>query len=168
MIDDVDRRILGILQENARTPNAGIARQLDMAPSAIHERIRKLEDTGIIQGYEARLNPKALGFGLVAFIAVRTQDRWGHPDTAVELAKIPEVQEIHAVAGEDCYLIKVRTADVEALRRILIERVRAPDSIVGTRTTIVLGTVKESARLPVDAARPVRAVAAGNGRARLG
>ena len=72
MIDEIDRQILNILQQNARTSNAEIARQIDMAPSAVLERIRRLEAKGVIQGYEARINPEALGLGVLAFVFVRS------------------------------------------------------------------------------------------------
>lgn len=152
MIDDIDRRILEILQENARTSNAEIARRVEMAPSAIFDRIRKLEERGVIRGYGARVNARAVGRRLLAFIYVRADERVGATETAAELARIPAVQEVHHVAGEDCFLAKVRVADTEALGQLLRERFGAIDSVRSTRTTIVLETVKETARLPVDAA----------------
>jgi Lrp/AsnC family leucine-responsive transcriptional regulator len=150
MIDDIDRKILTIIQENARTPNAEIARQVGMAPSAILERMRKLEERGLIQGYVARLNPKALGFGLLAFVFVRTDDRVSQVCTAEKLAEIPEVQEVYHIAGEDCYLLKVRAADTEALGRLLRERFGDFQSVVSTRTTIVLETIKDTTALPLQ------------------
>jgi len=101
MIDDIDQKILSIIQGNARTSNAEIARQVGMAPSAVLERIRKLEEKGVIRGYEVRLNPRALELGLVAFVSVRTKDRYGSLETAENLAKLPEVLEVHHTAGED-------------------------------------------------------------------
>jgi len=82
MIDETDRQILSILQQNARTSNAEIARQVDMAPSAVLERIRRLETRGVIQGYEARINPEALGLGVLAFVFVRSTDFDGEAKTA--------------------------------------------------------------------------------------
>src|SRR5438874_13574883 len=108
MIDEIDWQILSILQENARTSNAEIARQVGMVPSAIFERIRKLEEREIITEYTLRLSPRALGLGLLAFIFVRADERVGSNETAAVLAQIPEVQEVHHIAGEDCYLVKVR------------------------------------------------------------
>jgi Lrp/AsnC family transcriptional regulator, leucine-responsive regulatory protein len=150
MIDDIDRQILSILQTDARTSNAEIARQLGMAPSAILERIRKLESRGFIQGYEARLNPRALDLGLLAFISVRADERMSSTSTGELLAALPEVQEVHHIAGEDCYLVKVRVANTEALGRLLRERFGAIPNIRSTRTTIVLSTIKESAMLPIE------------------
>lgn len=151
MIDDIDARILTILQDDARTSNSEIARQLGMAPSAIFERIRKLEARGVIAGYTARLNPRALNRGLLAFVFVRASERLGQlASAAAQIAAIPEVQEVHHVAGEDCYLVKLRVADTEALSRLLQERLGAIEAITSTRTTIVLSTVKESAALPLS------------------
>ena len=149
MIDDIDAEILNILQNDARTSNADIARQVGMAPSAVLERIRKLEARGVIEGYQARINPEALDLGLLAFIFVRSEERLGAPETGAMLAEMPEVQEVHRIAGEDCYLVKVRAADTAALGRLLRERLGAIPHIRSTRTTIVLDSLKESAMLPL-------------------
>lgn len=151
-IDATDRQILAILQENARTSNAAIARRVGMAPSAVLERVRKLEERGVIEGYTARLCPRALGCGLVAYIFVRADEPLGQDEAGRILADLPEVQEVHHVAGEDCYLVKVRTSDPESLGRLLRERFGAIPSVRSTRTTVVLETVKESSSLQVPAA----------------
>ena len=150
MINEIDKQILTILQENARTPNAEIARQIGMAPSAILERIRKLEERGVIRGYGVRLNGRALGLGLLAFVLVRTDELSVEEDAAQQLARMPEVLEVHHIAGEDCFLIKVRTADTESLGRLLREQIGAIESVRSTRTTIVLHTAKETEALPVQ------------------
>lgn len=150
MIDGIDRKILSILQSNARASHSDIAKDVGMAASAVFERIRKLEKRGIIQGYETRLNPQALDVGLVAFISVRAQERIGSLETGKQLARFPEVLEIHDVAGEDCYLVKVRIADTEALGAFLRDKIGSIDAISSTRTTIVLTTVKETAQLPLE------------------
>lgn len=149
MIDDIDRQIMLILQHDARTTNADIARQLGMAPSAILERIRKLEARHLIQGYEARLNARALDLGLLAFIYVRADEGLRSTATGELLAQLPEVQEVHHITGEDCYLVKVRVANTDALGHLLRERFGAIPTIRSTRTTIVLSTLKESAALPI-------------------
>jgi Lrp/AsnC family leucine-responsive transcriptional regulator len=153
MLDGIDRTILNILQEDARISNAEIARRLGMAPSAILERIRKLEGRGLVLGYEARLNAEKLGQGLLAFVFVRADERVGSMGAGEELAAIPEVQEVHHIAGEDCYLVKVRVADTATLGRLLRERFGAIGTVHSTRTTIVLSTIKESARLPLERER---------------
>jgi Lrp/AsnC family transcriptional regulator, leucine-responsive regulatory protein len=120
-----------------------------MVPSGVLERVKKLEERGLILGYEARLDARKLGSGLIAFAFVKSDDRVGGIDSAESLAAIPEVQEVHHIAGEDCYLIKIRVADVEALGRLLREKVGVIPSIRSTRTTIVMETVKESATVLV-------------------
>lgn len=149
MLDATDLAILELLQANARISNADIARQLDMAPSAILDRIRKLEQRGVIQGYTTRIDAAAVGLGLTAFILVRTEERVGSGAIGQALARIPEVQELHHVAGEDCYLVKVRVADTEGLSRLLHQRFGRLKGVRNTRSTIVLSTVKETAALPL-------------------
>jgi Lrp/AsnC family leucine-responsive transcriptional regulator len=149
MLDRTDLAILELLQANARTSNADIARRIDMAPSAILDRIRKLEQRGIIRGYTARIDPAAVGLGLTAFILVRTEERIGRGTIGDALAKIPEVLEVHHVAGEDCYLVKARARDTQGLSRLLQERFGRLRGVRNTRSTIVLSTVKEVQALPL-------------------
>jgi Lrp/AsnC family leucine-responsive transcriptional regulator len=149
VLDTTDLAILESLQANARTSNADIARRLGMAPSAILDRIRKLEVRGVIQGYTARIDPSAVGLGLTAFILVRTEERVGAGTIGQALARIPEVLEVHHVAGEDCYLVKARVRDTEGLSRLLRERFGRLKGVRNTRSTIVLATVKESQALPL-------------------
>ena len=144
MIDGVDRAILMMLQANGRVPNAEIARQVEMAPSAVLERIRKLEERGVIKAYAALLDPQALGQGLLAYVLVRTECASWQAETAAKIAAIPEIQEVHHIAGEDCFLVKVRTRDTAALGSLLRDRVSAIECVRSTRTTIVLDTVKET------------------------
>jgi Lrp/AsnC family leucine-responsive transcriptional regulator len=149
MLDATDVAILELLQANARISNADIARRLEMAPSAILDRIRKLEQRGVLEGYVARINPVAVGLGLTAFVLVRTEERVGSGAIGQALARTPEVLEVHHVAGEDCYLVKVRVPDTEALSRLLRERIGRLKGVRNTRTTIVLSTVKEAQALPL-------------------
>lgn len=151
-LDETDRKILRMLQQNARTSNSEIARHLGMVPSAILERIRKLEERRVILGYEARVDPAALGLDLVAFISVKTDDRTHEYEAAEKLKKFPEVLEVHNVAGEDCYLIKVRVSNVQALRDFLHDKIPSIGAVVSTKSTIVLGVEKESTRLPIGPA----------------
>ncbi len=158
MIDGIDAEILKILQANARTSNAEIARQVGLAPSAVFERIRKLEERGVIEGYTARIHASAIGLPLLAYIFIRDDEKPGAEKTSRRVAEIPEVLEVHHVAGEDCLLVKVRVPDTEALGRLLRDQLGRIGTITSTRTTIVLGTVKESAELPI-AAEPAEAEA---------
>ncbi|HEY7862194.1 MAG TPA: Lrp/AsnC family transcriptional regulator [Thermoanaerobaculia bacterium] len=151
MIDTKDIEILTILQENARTSNAEIARRVSLAPSAVFERIRKMEERGVIRGYAVSIDPHVVERALLAFIFVRSRDTVGSLRAAEALAQIPEVLEVHDVAGEDCYLLKVRVRDAEAVGTLLRERIGPIRQISSTRTTIVLETVKETSALPLPA-----------------
>jgi Lrp/AsnC family transcriptional regulator, leucine-responsive regulatory protein len=158
MLDPIDVEIISLLQENARLPQAEIARTVGLAPSAVLERLRKLEAKGVITGYAAQIDPRALDQRLLAFIAVRTTDRPGERRVANELAAVPEVLEVHHVAGEDCLMLKVRARDPQHLSQILRDRLGAIAGVQHTRTTIVLETIKESARLPISMAAKVEEV----------
>lgn len=149
MIDDIDRKILNILQQNARVSNVQIAREVGMAPSAILERIRKLESRGVIRGYEAKIDPEALGLNLLAYVYVRSDEQLAEEVTGQGLAELPEVQEVHHIAGEDCYLVKVRTTDAKALSQLLRRRFGAIPAVRSTRTTVVLDTLRDSGQLPL-------------------
>lgn len=146
-IDSIDRQILTILQSDARTSNAEIGRQVGMAPSGVLERIRKLEAGGVLRGFTTKLDPKALGHGLLAYVMVRSDERISDESTGKALAKLPEVQEAHHIAGEDCYLVKVRCADPDALGKLLRHEFGGIPTVLSTRTTIVLDTLKETAEL---------------------
>jgi Lrp/AsnC family leucine-responsive transcriptional regulator len=150
MIDEISLKILKILQKKARIPNVEVARQVGMAPSAVLERIRKLEKTGLIDGYEVRLNPERFGKGQVAFVQVTIDGRTRTKKLADHLASLAQVQEIHFVAGHDSLLLKVRETDTRTLGRLVREEIAALKGVVSTQTTIVMETFKESARIPID------------------
>ena len=148
-LDPTDLHILALLQANARETQVEIARAVGLAPSAVLERLRKLEARGILRGYTANLDPRALGFGMLAFVAVRSDEACSDEAIAAALAASPEVLEVHHVAGDDCYLIKVRARDAEHLGQLLRTRFGRIPGVRSTRTTIVLETVKETSRLPM-------------------
>lgn len=150
MIDDVSLKILKILQEKARIPNVEVARQVGMAPSAVLERIRKLENQGFIDGYEVRLNPKRFAKSLVAFVKVKIKNAGDEKKAGQALSEIPEVQEVHYVAGDDAFLVKVRVADPEDLGRLTRDKIAAVATVQSTQTAIVLSTYKETAKIPID------------------
>jgi Lrp/AsnC family transcriptional regulator, leucine-responsive regulatory protein len=149
-IDEIDRHILALLQDNARMAQTEIAKAVGLAPSAVLERMRKLEARGVITGYVALVDPQVLDHRMLAFVAVRTnvvgdEER----EVAGRLAAIPEVLEVHYVAGEDCLMLKMRARDAEHIGQLLRNHVGAVRGVQSTRTTIVLGSMKESPRLPI-------------------
>ena len=147
VLDKIDLSILRLMQENARISNADMARELNMAPSGVLERVKKLEQKNVILQYTARLNPMLLQKKLLAFIFMKATDGLGCSTTGKALAKIPEVQEVHQIAGEDCYLVKVRTADSASLMALMRSQFSKIPNILSTRTTIVMETVKEQQQI---------------------
>lgn len=149
IIDAVDLQILQKLQENARETQVEIARAVGLAPSAVLERIRKLEARRVIRGYAAQLDPAALDQGMLAFVAVRSNESPSDVSLARQLGELPEVLEVHHVAGDDCYLVKVRTRNSEHLGALLRTQIGSIPGVRSTRTTIVLETMKETSRLTI-------------------
>ena len=148
-LDKIDYNILRLMQENARISNADMARELNMAPSGVLERVKKLEQKKVILQYTTRLSPAALHQKLLAFVFMKAADGLGCSTTGKELAKIPEVQEIHHVAGEDCFLVKVRTEDSASLMELMRKSLKSIPDVLSTKTTIVLETVKEQQQLVI-------------------
>jgi Lrp/AsnC family leucine-responsive transcriptional regulator len=121
-----------------------------MAPSAVLERVRKLEQKGIILGYPTRINPEALNLHLLAFIFIKSSEGPGKAAVAIQLAKLPEILDLHHIAGEDCYIAKVRTKDPLSLVQFMRDKFSRIKGILNTKTTIVLETVKEDNHLPIS------------------
>lgn len=148
-LDDTDIKILTYLQPDSTLSNAELAKKLGMAPSAVLERVKKLEQKGVIEGYPTRISPAALDLKLLAFIFIRSSEPPGSLSVAGQLAALPEVLELHHIAGEDCYLVKIRASDPQALARLMREKFSTIPGLLSTKTTIVLETMKEENRLPI-------------------
>lgn len=149
-LDKIDLQILSLMQANARVSNADLARELEMAPSAVLERVKKLEQREIIQRYNAAINPQAVNQKLLAFIFIKTSEGLGvDAKISASLSKLPQVQEVHHIAGEDCFLVKVRTEDSASLMALMRTKIKNIPGVVSTKTTIVLETVKEEQQLVI-------------------
>ena len=151
-LDQIDLKILSYLQPDASIANAALAKKVGMAPSAVLERVKKLEKKGIIEGYTIRIKPDALNLKLLAFIFVKSSEGPGNLSVAKQLVKLPEVLELHNIAGEDCYLVKIRTQDPQTLVQLMRDKFSKIAGILSTKTTIVLETLKETNYLPVPKA----------------
>lgn len=150
MIDEISMEILKILQEKARIPNVEVSRQVGLAPSAVLERIRKMEKQGIIDGYEVRLNPEMFGGGQISYIHIEAEPQsYSDHRLGEQLADIPEIQEVHHIAGKDGYLVKVRTAGTRQLGQLLKQQILVLDGVKSTNTTTVLETYKETSKIPL-------------------
>jgi Lrp/AsnC family leucine-responsive transcriptional regulator len=149
MIDEINIKILNIIQNNSKASNSMIGKAVGLTPTAVFERVRKLEAKGVIQSYNTRLNPRAVGLGVLAFVFVKVEVGTAEAQIDQALTDIDEVQEVHHVSGEDCYMLKVWASDNEDLGQLLLEKVHSIKGVRATRTTIVLKTVKESPRIPL-------------------
>ena len=146
-MDKTDYKILSLLEKNARISNTEIARQIGMVPSGVLERIKKLEKNGHIKEYTTQLRPESLNLDLLAFVFVRAKEPAGNIETAKKLAEFPEILEVHHVAGEDCYLLKIRLKDNQSLAVFMREKIGTIPTITSTRTVIALETIKETSKV---------------------
>lgn len=144
-IDAVDGKILRQLATDGRASYQAMADEVGLSRPAVMERVKRLEESGYITGYAARIDRAKAGFPITAFVAVRyaNSDYSGDEPRMRELAKHPGVLECHHVAGEDCYILKVATPDLESLQQVLRDLRGPARTPLTTRTTIVLGTVFE-------------------------
>jgi Lrp/AsnC family leucine-responsive transcriptional regulator len=137
-VEEIDRAIVAALIEDGRLSYTDLAEKVGLSVSAVHQRVRRLEQRGVIQGYGARVDPQSLGLPLTAFIAIRPLDP-AAPDDAPE--HLREIESCYSVAGDDFYLLKVRVASPVELERLL-QQVRSAANVT-TRTTVVLSTPYE-------------------------
>jgi Lrp/AsnC family transcriptional regulator, leucine-responsive regulatory protein len=137
--DATNRKLLGILRDNARATYAEVGQGAHLSAPAVYERIRRMETNGVIQKYTITIDPAAVGLPFCAFIRIGTAGDHGCDTIAQSLAENPEIDECHSIAGEDTLLIKARTASPKDLE-YLIKRIRSIPGIVTTVTTVVLMT----------------------------
>ncbi len=149
-MDKTDLQILQILQKKARIPNVEVARAIGMAPSAVLERIKKLEARGVIEGYEVRLNPEMFNCAMTAFIHLGVKDPSQIIETGNALSAIEQVQEVHYLAGADCLIAKLKVSGNKELESVLRTRIAGIPSIKDTKTFIALSTYKESAKIKIE------------------
>ncbi|HEX2808068.1 MAG TPA: Lrp/AsnC family transcriptional regulator [Kineosporiaceae bacterium] len=145
-MEDIDRQILALLARDGRMSFTDLGKATGLSTSAVHQRVRRLEQRGVIRGYAAVIDPEAVGLPLTAFISVTPLDQGAPDDVPDRLLGLPEIEACHSVAGEENYILKVRVSTPGALEQLLA-RIRASAS-VSTRTTIVLSTPYESRPLP--------------------
>ncbi|GAB3806959.1 Lrp/AsnC family transcriptional regulator [Micromonospora zhanjiangensis] len=140
-MEDIDRAIIVALTADGRLSYTDLAEKVGLSVSAVHQRVRRLEQRGVVKGYTARVSYEALDLPLSAFVAIRPFDP-SQPDDAPErLAHLPEIESCYSVAGEDFYLLLVRVASSAELERVLQE-IRTSANVT-TRTTVVLSTPYE-------------------------
>ncbi|WP_207485345.1 Lrp/AsnC family transcriptional regulator [Arenibaculum pallidiluteum] len=149
-MDEADRKIIAFVQANGRAGYAEIAAAAGLSVSAANERLRKLQDRGVIQGWGARVSAPSLGLGVLAFVHVLI-DRPEHNEAFLARAcAVPEVLEVHHVTGAWSYLLKIRARGIPDLERLLSEVLKTVPGVLRTETVIVLSSPKESAVLPEE------------------
>jgi Lrp/AsnC family leucine-responsive transcriptional regulator len=145
-VEDIDRQILRLLSQDGRMSFTDLGRATGLSTSAVHQRVRRLEQRGVIRGYTAVIDPDAIGLPLTAFVSVTPLDPAAPDDVPERLAGLAEIEACHSVAGDQNYILKVRVptpGDLEGL----LSRIRSAAGVT-TRTTIVLSTPYESRPLP--------------------
>lgn len=154
-LDEIDLRIVALLQEHCKTPLAKIGERVGLSAPAVIERIKKLEEGGVIVGYTALIDARKLGHDVAAFIGVLTSTPRGISDVEGQIAGRPEVLECHHVTGGHTLLLKVKTVDTTALEE-LISHLRSIEGVARTETMVVLSTHTERQLQVRPEAPPVR------------
>jgi len=141
-VEEIDRKIVSLLARNGRMSFTELARQAGLSVSAVHQRVRRLEQDGVIKGYAALFNPEDLGLPLTAFVSVKPFDASAPDDLPQRLERLAAIEACHSVAGDENYILKVRVSSPAALEELL-NQIRTLGG-VSTRTTVVLSTPYEN------------------------
>ena len=141
-MEEIDRKIVSLLARNGRMSFTELARQAGLSVSAVHQRVRRLEQDGVIKGYAALFNPEDLGLPLTAFVSVKPFDASAPDDLPQRLERLAAIEACHSVAGDENYILKVRVSSPTALEELL-NQIRTLGG-VSTRTTVVLSTPYEN------------------------
>jgi Lrp/AsnC family leucine-responsive transcriptional regulator len=150
-VDDIDRRLVGLLVADARASYAELARAVGLSAPSVHDRVRRLERTGVITGYSAVVSPHEVGLAVTALVGILQREGVEQDDLATSLAAIEEVEDCWFVAGEEAFVVKVRVTDIDALEHTL-GVLRRTKGVARTRTTVVLSTRFEARRRMPDTA----------------
>jgi len=154
LLDAIDRRILGHLQRDGRMSMAALAERVGLTTTPLRQRVDKLQQSGVIRGFHATIAPEAVDRATMAFILVTLRDhsRASHERFVEGATAMPDVLEIHHIAGEEDFLLKVVVRDVAAIEALLLERLSPIEAISRLKTTFVLSTAKTNAPIPIEGA----------------
>lgn len=148
-MDALDRRLVEALRVDGRASYAELARTVGLSSSAVHERVAKLESSGVITGYRAVVTPSAIGLGVTALIAIEPGENATDDVVVAALRSMPEVESCYGVAGDEAYIVTVRVPTVDDLH-LFLGRLRGVSGVARTRTTVVLSTWFEGRPHPVE------------------
>lgn len=147
-LDEIDIKLLEVLQKNGRTRRNNLADQVGLSLPSVSERLRKLEESGVIAGYFAKIDPKILGKDITAFIVVSVDSSKHYPQFIEHAHATDEILECHAITGQGSHLIKVRTENTSTLEKLLA-KIQSWQGVTGTLTSVVLSTTKETFRMKI-------------------
>lgn len=151
-LDEIDLTILAKLQDSGRTKRNELAEEVHLSLPAVSDRLRKLEERGILTGFHAKLDPKLTGLDVAAFIFVGVELGGNYAEFLTAAQNHPEILEVHAVTGDGSHLLKIRTWNTSTLEMLLSQIQRWP-GVRSTRTSLVLSTHKETTSLPLEELR---------------
>jgi len=145
-IDEKDKQLLSILQENCKLSLREISQLVKMRETTTFARIKRLEKAGVIKEYRAVLNPKAVGRNVLAFVLIKYDPSFGFSqrEVAEKISKLPEIQEVHIIAGDWDMIAKVREKDVESLGKVVLDKIREIEGVKETVSLIVFESIKET------------------------
>lgn len=163
-IDATDATILHLLQTDGRIKRKDIAEAVGLSLPSVSERMRKLEERGVISGYHAAVDPKRLHVDITAFVRVLSAGSERYDEFVAAVTAMDEVQELHSITGEGSHILKIRTRNTTTLEKLLAQLQQLP-GVRGTRTSIVLSSLKESTYLPTEPMSLLDPAAGANGTA---
>ncbi|MEQ8924883.1 MAG: Lrp/AsnC family transcriptional regulator [Fulvivirga sp.] len=150
-LDKIDRKILEILQSNAKITNANLATKIGLSPAPTLERVKKLENSGIIKSYHAKLDTDIVGLGVSTFVMVSLK---GHNKDNIDkfiesIESIEEIIECHHITGSGDFILKIIAADISAYQRLMLEKVSNIDVVDNMQSMVILSTFKDSKIMPL-------------------
>jgi Lrp/AsnC family leucine-responsive transcriptional regulator len=148
MIDDLDIKILNILQQRGRTKRNEIAEAVGLSIPSVSERLHKLETKGVLEGYYAKVNKKAFGYDIMVYIHVIMESSKHFKTLILKVDKMPQILECHSVLGEGSHLLKALVKNTESLEKLLSE-IQSWPGVTATKTTFVLSTSKETTAIEI-------------------
>ncbi len=149
MLDAIDLKVLDILQESGRTKRNVLAEKVGLSLPSLSERLNKLEEHGIIEGYYTKLDRKVFGYDLMAFITVVTASSKNYDSLIAKANKIPEIVECHSVLGEGSHILKAIVKDSASLESLL-GKIQSWQGVTRTITSLVLSTIKETTKININ------------------
>ena len=150
-LDQIDHKLLEILQQNAKITNAQLSKEIGLSPAPTLERVKKLEALGIIQSYHAQVDRDKVGLGVSTFVTVTLT---GHKKQVTEsfvkqINQIPEVIECHHVTGSGDFMLKIISKDISTYQKLMLEKINEIEEVAATSTMVILSSFKESKVLPI-------------------